>query len=110
MVFSSLWFHVVLEEGALGEEGKDRRKERKKEEIVMQLSCLSRQGPGEYGYTGKQVEDCNVYDGEEEHEEGEDDSEEPLHQTFSKGSSDRSSLKMSIHQEKILDTVGESSH
>ena len=76
----------------------------------MQLSCLSRQGPWEYGYPSEQVEDCNVYDGEEEHEEGEDDSEEPLHQTFSKGSSDRSSLKMSIHQKKILDTVGESSH
>ena len=77
---------------------------------MVHLSHLSRQGPREYGYPGEQVKDCNVYDGEEEHEEGQDDSNEPLHQTFSKGSSDGSSLKMPIHDKKICDTVGKSSH
>ena len=76
----------------------------------MQLSHLSRQGPREYGYPSEQVEACNVCDGEEEHEEGQEDSGEPLHQTFSKGSSDGSSLKMPIHDKKICHTVGKSSH
>ena len=68
-----------------------------------------------------------MYDGEKKHEEGQDDSEDPLHQTlkneegqddceklfrqtFSKGSSDGSSLKMPIHEKKIFHAVGEASH
>ena len=77
---------------------------------MVQLSCLSCQGPREYGNSSEQVEDCNVYDGKEEHEEGQDDSDEPLHKTFCSGSSDGSSLKMTIHDEKVCHTVGESSH
>ena len=79
LVFSSLRLDVVLEEEGLGEQGQDGREVRKKKKVVAQLSRLPCQGPREHRYPSAQVEGCNVYDGEEEHEEGQNDSEQPLH-------------------------------
>ena len=110
MVFMSAGPYIALEQVDLSSQGKNRWQVGKEEEVVVRLSSVPGDGPGQNRHDDDQVQDCEVNDGKEEHEECQDNGHKSLHKAFGERSSDGSSLKVAAHRKKIRHAVGKSSH